>query len=113
MNAQEIRSLIEQKIAGQGTNVDAGGALPAILEALVDAVTPLFVEIRNIAQVSSEEALLLYDFYKRGLIANVILRDETGRCAKIAAWTVLEDDSASFYYVDPSSGAISRAFYEW
>lgn len=38
MNAQEIRSLIEQKIAGQGTNVDAGGALPAILEALVDAI---------------------------------------------------------------------------
>lgn len=38
MTKNEIRSLIEQKIAGQGTNVDAGGALPAILEALVDAV---------------------------------------------------------------------------
>ena len=48
MNAQEIRSLIEQKIAGQGTNVDAGGALPAILEALVDAVTPVVIEILNI-----------------------------------------------------------------
>lgn len=45
MNAQEIRSLIEQKIAGQGTNVDAGGALPAILEALVDAVAPVVIEI--------------------------------------------------------------------
>ena len=51
MNAQEIRSLIEQKIAGQGTNVDAGGALPAILEALVDAVEeskPVVIEIKNI-----------------------------------------------------------------
>lgn len=48
MNAQEIRSLIEQKIAGQGTNVDAGGALPLILEALVDALEeskPVVIEI--------------------------------------------------------------------
>lgn len=38
MNAQEIRSLIEQKIAGQGTNVDAGGALPTILEGILGIV---------------------------------------------------------------------------
>lgn len=45
MNAQEIKSLIDSKIKGQGTNVDAGGALPAILEALVDAVTPVVIEV--------------------------------------------------------------------
>lgn len=73
----------------------------------------LFVEIENIGLVSSEEALLLYDFYKKNLIADVILKDETGRCAKIVAWNIMEDDSATFYFVDPSSGDVGRAFYEW
>lgn len=50
MTTQEIRSLIEQKIAGQGTNVDAGGALPVILKALVNAVEkfkPVVIEIED------------------------------------------------------------------
>lgn len=33
MNKNEIQALIDAKIAGQGTNVDAGGALPSILGA--------------------------------------------------------------------------------
>lgn len=45
MTRNEIQALIDAKIAGQGTNVDAGGALPAILEALVDAVTPVVIQI--------------------------------------------------------------------
>lgn len=38
MNKEEIKSLISAKIAGQGNQVDAGGALDEILNAIVDAI---------------------------------------------------------------------------
>lgn len=38
MTTQEIKDLIAQKIAGQGSAVDAGSALPQILNAIVDAI---------------------------------------------------------------------------
>lgn len=38
MDAQQIKNLIDSKIAGQGTMVDVGGALPTILKAIVDAL---------------------------------------------------------------------------
>lgn len=38
MTTQEIKDLVAAKIAGQGSMVDAGGALPTILNAIVDAI---------------------------------------------------------------------------
>lgn len=38
MTKQEIKALIEKGIAGQGTNVDGGGYLSKILDAIVDAI---------------------------------------------------------------------------
>ncbi len=38
MTTQEIKDLIMSKIAGQGSAVDAGSALPQILNAIVDAI---------------------------------------------------------------------------
>lgn len=38
MTKEEIRALIAAKIAGQGSMVDIGGALPAILDALLDVM---------------------------------------------------------------------------
>lgn len=38
MTIQEIRDLIAKKIAGQGTQVDVGGGLPAILNAICDTL---------------------------------------------------------------------------
>lgn len=38
MTKQEIKDLVLAKIAGQGTQVDLGGALPSILDAIVDAL---------------------------------------------------------------------------
>ena len=46
MTKQEIKEAIAKGIAGQGTNVDGGGYLPKILEAIVDAIpstSPLVV----------------------------------------------------------------------
>lgn len=38
MTTEEIKTLIDQKIAGQGTMVDVGGALPTILKEFADAM---------------------------------------------------------------------------
>ena len=38
MNKDEIKALISAKIAGQGNQVDSGGALDEILNAIVDAI---------------------------------------------------------------------------
>ena len=44
MTQNEIVALINAKIAGQGSAVDIGGALPAILSALAAAATPIEVD---------------------------------------------------------------------
>lgn len=52
MTKEEIKALVAGKIAGQGTMVDAGGALPTILNEIIDlipeggggGVEPLIVE---------------------------------------------------------------------
>lgn len=38
MNAEEIKDLIASKIAGQGSMVDIGGALPTILIEIIDSI---------------------------------------------------------------------------
>jgi len=44
MTQSELMALINAKIAGQGSAVDAGGALPAILSALAAAAAPIDVD---------------------------------------------------------------------
>lgn len=44
MTQNELLALINAKIAGQGSAVDAGGALPAILSALAAAAAPIEVD---------------------------------------------------------------------
>lgn len=41
MTIDEIRALIGAKIAGQGSAVDAGGALPAILDGILDIIAAI------------------------------------------------------------------------
>lgn len=38
MTKEEIKALVNSAIAGQGNQVDAGGALPGIINAIVDAI---------------------------------------------------------------------------
>lgn len=44
MTQSELMALIDAKIAGQGSAVDVGGALPAILSALAAAAAPIEVD---------------------------------------------------------------------
>ena len=53
MNTQEIKELVAKKIAGQGTMVDVGGGLPAILNAIADALDEIAGDIPA-AQIQSD-----------------------------------------------------------
>lgn len=53
MTQNEIMALINAKIAGQGSAVDIGGALPAILSALAAAAAP--IEVDDITALTGEQ----------------------------------------------------------
>jgi len=53
MTQSELMALINAKIAGQGTAVDAGGALPTILSAIVAAAAP--IEVNDITALTGEQ----------------------------------------------------------
>ena len=59
MTTQEIKDLIASKIAGQGSMVDIGGALPNILDEIIDAVgktAPLRIAIASSGGVPAPTA---------------------------------------------------------
>ena len=53
MDKQTLQALINAKIAGQGTNVDAGGALAEILLDLAGAAAP--IEVADITKLTDEQ----------------------------------------------------------
>ena len=53
MTQNEILSLIQAKIAGQGTQIDAGGALAQILTAIAGAAAP--IEVTDITKLTNEQ----------------------------------------------------------
>ena len=53
MDKQQLIALINAKIAGQGTNVDAGGALAEILLDLAGAAAP--IEVADITKLTAAQ----------------------------------------------------------
>ena len=95
MTPNEIKNLIDQKIAGQGTMVDVGGALPTILKAIVDmaggALSPYVLEqdipssqptiiaaTRNVStdaiEIADEEKIKLQPLIENGEWQKAIVR---------------------------------------
>lgn len=62
MTKQEIKDLIAAKIAGQGSAVDVGGALPVILNEILDAipevstVRPAYLEMEVVQSFENKTA---------------------------------------------------------
>ena len=54
MSKQEITALIAAKIEGQGTNVDAGSVLPAILNGILDLI-PIPIEVDDITAMTAAQ----------------------------------------------------------
>ena len=53
MNQQQILALINAKIAGQGNQIDSGGALPEILAAIAGAAAP--IEVADITALTGDQ----------------------------------------------------------
>ncbi len=53
MLKNDILALIDAKIAGQGSAIDIGGALPVILSALAGAAAP--IEVTDITKLTDEQ----------------------------------------------------------
>ena len=53
MKQNELLALIAEKIAGQGNQIDLGGALPEILSELAHASAP--IEVTNIEALTAEQ----------------------------------------------------------
>lgn len=53
MTKEQIKSLIDGKIAGQGNQVDIGGALAEVLSALADAAAP--IEVTDITKLTGAQ----------------------------------------------------------
>lgn len=53
MNQQQILALINAKIAGQGNQIDSGGALAEILTAIAGAATP--IEVADITALTDDQ----------------------------------------------------------
>ena len=53
MNKEQIQALIDAKIAGQGSAVDLGGVLPAILGAILNFAAP--IEVADITGLTDEQ----------------------------------------------------------
>ena len=58
MNKQELLTLIETKIAGQGNQVDLGGVLVGILKAAIDGAVAVEVDNANIEKLHEIPGLL-------------------------------------------------------
>ena len=53
MNQQQILALINAKIAGQGNQIDSGGALAEILAVIASAATP--IEVADITALTNDQ----------------------------------------------------------
>lgn len=92
MTKEEIKALIDAKIAGQGSAVDAGGALPAILSEILNLATqspeiPHAIELskRPETNMTTEEELAEIGLTRseieaaiRGERTGVVTRQRTG-----------------------------------
>lgn len=79
MTPNEIKTLIDQKIAGQGTMVDVGGALPTILKEIVDMASQGGEGLKPIVLTAlPAEGMSLDDLATIGLTKNEMIAAANG-----------------------------------
>ena len=106
MTTNEIKTLIQNTIAGQGNQVDIGGKLAGILSAIVDAI-PSVESVRPITLTSAPTGVDTYEtLAAKGLSTDEVLAASRGERTGVAM-------PNGFYqityceYTDPSDFSIS------
>lgn len=95
MTQSELMALINAKIAGQGSAVDAGGALPAILSALAVAAAP--IEVDDITALTGEQL----DALEIG--AKVAKKTGTAKHLYVVSYKDAENGGLCLTYTDAST----------
>ena len=119
MDAQQIKELIDQKIAGQGTMVDVGGALPTILKEIVDMasqggggdVKPIILSAEPTAEMTTQAQLdaigLTIDEFKaaaQGERNSIVLRIPVENGEEVTTYPII----GSYYEENGEGGGIYR-----
>lgn len=95
MTKEQIQALIDGKIAGQGTNVDAGGALAAILGELAAAAAP--IEVSDITALTGDQL----DALEVG--AKVAKKTGTAKHLYVVSYKDAENGGLCLTYTDAST----------
>ena len=95
MTQSELMALINAKIAGQGSAVDVGGALPAILSALAAAAAP--IEVDDITALTGEQL----DALEIG--AKVAKKTGTAKHLYVVSYKDAENGGLCLTYTDAST----------
>ena len=110
MTKQEIIAEINAKIAGQGTNIDAGSALPGILQGIIDLIpdAPTPQVQANLLETDNKKP----DFIKGPSILNVdrempdALIEDMENVMKYYHYLFLEYDGAIYSRTIPTPDAL-------
>ena len=78
LTPEQIKTLIDQKIAGQGTMVDVGGALPTILKEIVDMASQGGGSAPIVLNGYLEEGMSLDDLAAIGLTKDEMIAAANG-----------------------------------
>ena len=95
MNKQEITALINAKIAGQGNQVDIGGALAEILSELAGAAAP--IEVTDITALTGDQL----DALEVG--AKVAKKTGTAKHLYVVSYKDAENGGLCLTYTDAST----------
>ena len=95
MTKDQIQALIDGKIAGQGTNVDAGGALAAILGELAAAAAP--IEVSDITALTGAQL----DALEVG--AKIAKKTGTAKHLYVVSYKDAENGGLCLTYTDAST----------
>lgn len=95
MTKEQIFALIDAKIAGQGTNVDAGGALAEILSVIAGAAAP--IEVSDITALTGEQL----DGLEVG--AKVAKKTGTAKHLYVVSYKDAENGGLCLTYADAST----------
>ena len=95
MTQSELMALINAKIAGQGSAVDIGGALPAILSALAASAAP--IEVNDITALTGAQL----DALEIG--AKVAKKTGTAKHLYVVSYKDAENGGLCLTYTDAST----------
>lgn len=95
MTQSELMALINTKIAGQGSAVDAGGALPSILSAIAAVAAP--IEVDDITALTGEQL----DALEIG--AKVAKKTGTAKHLYVVSYKDAENGGLCLTYTDAST----------